>query len=130
MPGFARPAIRPPSRLPTIAAAEKVATNGQSRRGPGSSSGRVVRLIEEGRDGNDVVTQLAAVHRALDRAGFAIVSSGMREGFTSPDGIRAKDEATIQELFPTHLKVSRPRWPGSAPTPDAGWRYSTCRRNP
>ncbi len=38
--------------------------------------GGVIRLIEEGRDCRDVVNQLAAVNRALDKAGFAIVSTG------------------------------------------------------
>ena len=36
-------------------------------------------MVESGRDCTDVVTQLAAVSRALDRAGFKIVSSGMRQ---------------------------------------------------
>jgi Metal-sensitive transcriptional repressor len=36
-------------------------------------------MIESGRDCTEVVTQLAAVSRALDRAGFKIVASGMRQ---------------------------------------------------
>lgn len=36
-------------------------------------------MIEAGRDGKDVVAQLAAVSRALDRAGFTIVASGLHE---------------------------------------------------
>ncbi|MFE7720221.1 metal-sensitive transcriptional regulator [Nocardia rhizosphaerihabitans] len=36
-------------------------------------------MVEAGRDCKDVVTQLAAVSRALDRAGFTIVASGLRE---------------------------------------------------
>lgn len=36
----------------------------------------VITMIESGRDCKDVVTQLAAVSRALDRAGFKIVASG------------------------------------------------------
>ena len=63
--------------------------------------GGVIRLIEEGRDCRDVVTQLAAVSRALDRAGFAIVSSGMRECLTAPGGISAEDQATMEKLFLT-----------------------------
>ncbi|HZK36043.1 MAG TPA: metal-sensitive transcriptional regulator [Aeromicrobium sp.] len=38
----------------------------------------VITMIEAGRDCKDVVTQLAAVSKALDRAGFTIVASGMR----------------------------------------------------
>lgn len=70
------------------------------RRAQGQIGG-VIRLIEEGRDCKDVVTQLAAVNRALDRAGFAIVSSGMRECFTSEDGLRSEDQATMEKLFLT-----------------------------
>lgn len=41
--------------------------------------GGIVRMIEEGRDCADVVTQLAAASKALDRAGFRLVASGMRQ---------------------------------------------------
>ena len=70
------------------------------RRAQGQLGG-VIRLIEEGRDCKDVVTQLAAVNRALDRAGFAIVSSGMRQCLTSPDGMDEHDLATMEKLFLT-----------------------------
>lgn len=39
-------------------------------------------MIENGRDCTDVVTQPAAVSRALDRAGFKIVASGVRQCLT------------------------------------------------
>lgn len=70
------------------------------RRAQGQIGG-VIRLIEEGRDCKDVVTQLAAVNRALDRAGFAIVSSGMRECLSSEEGMQAEDQATMEKLFLT-----------------------------
>jgi DNA-binding FrmR family transcriptional regulator len=70
------------------------------RRAQGQIGG-VIRLIEEGRDCKDVVTQLAAVNRALDRAGFAIVSSGMRSCLTTPEGISAEDQAAMEKLFLT-----------------------------
>jgi DNA-binding FrmR family transcriptional regulator len=70
------------------------------RRAQGQIGG-VIRLIEEGRDCKDVVTQLAAVNRALDRAGFAIVSSGMRQCLTSPDGIDDDEQAAMEKLFLT-----------------------------
>lgn len=70
------------------------------RRAQGQIGG-VIRLIEEGRDCKDVVTQLAAVNRALDRAGFAIVSSGLRECLSAPGGINAADRAAMERLFLT-----------------------------
>lgn len=39
----------------------------------------VLRMLEEGRDCEAVVTQLAAVSKAVSRAGFAIISSGMQQ---------------------------------------------------
>ncbi len=47
------------------------------RRAQGQLSG-VISMIEEGEDCVDVLQQLAAVSRALDRAGFKIVATGMR----------------------------------------------------
>lgn len=41
--------------------------------------GGIVRMLEEQRDCADVVTQLAAASRALDRTGFRLLSAGMRQ---------------------------------------------------
>lgn len=41
--------------------------------------GGVVRMLEEGRDCREVVTQLAAVERALDRAAFRLLTGGLRQ---------------------------------------------------
>ncbi len=70
------------------------------RRAQGQLGG-VIRLIEEGRDCKDVVTQLAAVAKAVDRAGFAIIASGLRDCLASPDGISEADKATMEKLFLT-----------------------------
>ncbi|MFF0546369.1 metal-sensitive transcriptional regulator [Nocardia thailandica] len=51
------------------------------RRAQGQLAG-VIAMIEDGRDCKDVVTQLAAVSKALDRAGFKIVATGLRECLT------------------------------------------------
>ena len=55
------------------------------RRAQGQLAG-VISMIEQGRDCKDVVTQLAAVSRALDRAGFKIVATGLRECVSGADG--------------------------------------------
>ncbi|MGA9374910.1 MAG: metal-sensitive transcriptional regulator, partial [Mycobacterium sp.] len=55
-----------------------VAVLNRLRRAQGQLAG-VISMIEQGRECKDVVTQLAAVSRALDRAGFKIVATGMRE---------------------------------------------------
>ncbi|MER5434500.1 metal-sensitive transcriptional regulator [Streptomyces sp. NPDC002588] len=71
------------------------------RRAQGQLAG-VIRMIEEGRDCEDVVTQLAAVSRALDRAGFAIIATGLEQCMTSEDAeVRdsAQMRARLEKLF-------------------------------
>jgi DNA-binding FrmR family transcriptional regulator len=48
------------------------------RRAEGQIRG-VIAMIEDGRDCAEVVTQLAAVSRALDRAGFKIIARGLQQ---------------------------------------------------
>ena len=59
----------------------------------------VLRMLEAGRDCEDVVTQLAAVSRALDRAGFAIVATGLRQCLTTGDGLDSVDAKKMEKLF-------------------------------
>lgn len=62
--------------------------------------GGIIRMIEEGRDCSDVVTQLAAAARALDRAGFKIIATGMRQCMVEDEkGTRHVDEAELERLF-------------------------------
>jgi len=61
--------------------------------------GGVLRMLEEGRECEDVVTQLAAVSRALDRAGFAIVATGLQHCLTNGDGIDGADVKKMEKLF-------------------------------
>ncbi|MER6621320.1 metal-sensitive transcriptional regulator [Streptomyces sp. NPDC000931] len=68
------------------------------KRAQGQLAG-VVRMLEEGRDCEDVVTQLAAVNRALDRAGFAIVASGLKECLTQEGGAESLDTRKMEKLF-------------------------------
>jgi DNA-binding FrmR family transcriptional regulator len=69
------------------------------RRAQGQLAG-VIAMIEQGRDCKDVVTQLAAVSRALDRAGFKIVATGLRECVSGaqPKGGQMT-EAELEKLF-------------------------------
>lgn len=69
------------------------------RRAQGQLAG-VIAMIEAGRDCKDVVTQLSAVSRALDRAGFKIVASGMRQCLNVADGEAAPmTEQELEKLF-------------------------------
>ncbi len=60
--------------------------------------GGIVRMIEEGRDCKDIVTQLAAVSKALDRAGFSVIALGLRQCITDPDS-HEMDVESMQKLF-------------------------------
>ncbi len=61
--------------------------------------GGVLRMLEEGRECEDVVTQLAAVSRALDRAGFAIVATGLQQCLAQGDGVDSVDVQKMEKLF-------------------------------
>ncbi len=72
------------------------------RRAQGQLGG-VITMIEQGRDCKEVVTQLAAVSRALDRAGFKIVATELRECLSgeSAEGAEPISEAELEKLFLT-----------------------------
>ncbi|GAA4659786.1 metal-sensitive transcriptional regulator [Arthrobacter cryoconiti] len=57
----------------------------------------VTRMLEEGRDCKDVVTQLAAVSKALDRAGFVIIATGLEQCITREDASMNKKD--LEKLF-------------------------------
>jgi DNA-binding FrmR family transcriptional regulator len=63
------------------------------RRAQGQLAG-VISMIEDGRECKDIVIQLAAVSKALDRAGFKIVATGLRECAT---GAGAGDKTPLTE---------------------------------
>ncbi|UGT67854.1 metal-sensitive transcriptional regulator [Nocardia gipuzkoensis] len=74
------------------------------RRAQGQLAG-VIAMIEDGRDCKDVVTQLAAVSKALDRAGFKIVATGLRECLIDTgEGERAP--MSIEELEKLFLALA------------------------
>ncbi|MET9030207.1 metal-sensitive transcriptional regulator [Nocardia sp. NPDC004168] len=74
------------------------------RRAHGQLAG-VIAMIEQGRDCKDVVTQLAAVSKALDRAGFKIVATGLRECLANPDAETA-DPMTVDQLEKLFLALA------------------------
>jgi DNA-binding FrmR family transcriptional regulator len=61
--------------------------------------GGVIRMIEEGQDCSKVVTQLAAASKALDKAGFKIIATGLEQCLLEDEGTRAVDQAELERLF-------------------------------
>lgn len=58
----------------------------------------VIGAVEQGKPCRDIVTQLAAVSSALDRAGFAIVSTAMKDCIADPEGAEQREGLTTDEL--------------------------------
>ena len=52
----------------------------------------IARMVEEGRDCRDVVTQLQAATRALERARVKLLVSGLRHCALLPDGEQQSSE--------------------------------------
>lgn len=63
--------------------------------------GGIIQMIENGRQCTDVLTQIAAASRALDRAGFKLVATGLRECLSRTDGASddAPSEQELERLF-------------------------------
>jgi DNA-binding FrmR family transcriptional regulator len=68
------------------------------RRAQGQIGG-ILRMIDEGRDCQDIVTQLAAVNHALDRAGFSIIATGLKQCLTESGDKESVDVKTLEKLF-------------------------------
>jgi DNA-binding FrmR family transcriptional regulator len=61
--------------------------------------GGIVAMLEEGRSCQDIVTQMAAVSKAIDKAAFALISTGLRECIAENDGDVEAVTAQLEKLF-------------------------------
>lgn len=77
--------------------AEMQAVVKRLRRAQGQIGG-ILKMIEDGRSCQDIVTQLAAASKALDRAGFAVITVGLRQCITDPES-QELDVAAMEKLF-------------------------------
>lgn len=62
----------------------------------------VINMIEDDRSCGDIVTQLAAVSKALDRAGFKVVATGLKQCWEDGD----KAPMTAEELEKLFLSLA------------------------
>ncbi len=74
------------------------------RRARGQLDG-VIAMVEQGRSCRDIVTQLAAASKAIDRAGFKLLATGLRQCLT-PDGQDESDPMTPEELEKLFLSLA------------------------
>ncbi len=58
----------------------------------------VIRMLEEGAECEDALTQLAAVNKAIGRGGYALVATGLQKCLVEegPDSVDAKK---LEKLF-------------------------------
>ncbi|WP_330178613.1 metal-sensitive transcriptional regulator [Nocardia sp. NBC_01503] len=58
----------------------------------------VIRMMEDGADCEDILTQLAAVNKALSRSGYALVATGLQHCLVK-DGPDSVDTKKLEKLF-------------------------------
>jgi len=69
------------------------------KRAQGQLAG-VIRRVDEGGECEDVVIQLAAVSKALDRAAFAVMAAGIQECLSQEDSdAREANMARLEKVF-------------------------------
>jgi DNA-binding FrmR family transcriptional regulator len=63
--------------------------------------GGIIRMVEQGRECQDVVQQLAAVGRAVDRVGLRLMTGQLRQCLADVDAARGEgyDETKFERLF-------------------------------
>lgn len=61
--------------------------------------GAVIAAVEADADCRDVVQQLAAVSKALDRAGFLVIATALQDCLTSPDDESKPRPDELEKLF-------------------------------
>jgi DNA-binding FrmR family transcriptional regulator len=60
----------------------------------------VIGMLEENKDCTEVVTQLAAVSRALERTGFKLIASGLKQCIAAREaGEPSADEVRLEKLL-------------------------------
>ncbi|MBA4247195.1 MAG: cytoplasmic protein [Microbacterium sp.] len=89
--------------MTTIPASEVKSITNRLRRAQGQL-GAVLTMIDEGRDCRDIVTQLSAASSAIDRAGFAIIASALKECLR--DGENGGDPVEVADLEKLFLSLA------------------------
>jgi DNA-binding FrmR family transcriptional regulator len=68
--------------------------------------GAVISMVEQGKDCRSVVTQLSAVSSALDKAGFAIIATAMKQCVAEEGSSDAKGDLSVEDLEKLFLSLS------------------------
>lgn len=65
----------------------------------------IERMLDEGRDCRDIVTQIAAANRALEQAGFRLVSAGLAYCLADPEKAEAEGYP-LEEVEKLFLRIA------------------------
>ncbi|GLB65382.1 hypothetical protein NCCP2495_32620 [Dietzia sp. NCCP-2495] len=66
----------------------------------------VIDMVEDDRSCTEIITQLAAVSKALDRAGFKIISENIQECVAREGAGKGTDGVTLDELEKLFLSLA------------------------
>jgi DNA-binding FrmR family transcriptional regulator len=66
----------------------------------------VITMVEQGKDCRSVVTQLSAVSGALDKAGFAIIATAMKECVAGEGKPQKEGALAVEDLEKLFLSLS------------------------
>ena len=61
--------------------------------------GAVARMLEEGRNCEEIVTQMSAVSKAVNTAAFTLISASLKECFVDDKSNSEQVSAQLQKLF-------------------------------
>lgn len=59
----------------------------------------VIRMLEEGRNCEEIVTQIAAVNKAINTAAFTLISTSLKECIVDGKSNAEDVQAKLQKLF-------------------------------
>lgn len=66
----------------------------------------LITAVESEASCRDVVTQLAAVTHALNRAGYVVIAHAMQDCLTDPEAVEAREGLTTEELEKLFLSLA------------------------
>ncbi|MEB4616659.1 metal-sensitive transcriptional regulator [Leucobacter sp. M11] len=94
-----------PVPAPESDAETRRAVRNRLRRAQGQLAA-LIDAVDDGADCRDAVTQLSAVSRALDRAGFLMIAHAMRDCVTVTEEDRPEGTPTVAELEKLFLTLA------------------------
>lgn len=83
----------------TLESEEQVAAITKRLKRAHGQMGAIIRMLEEGRSCEDVVTQMSAVGKAINTAAITLISASLKECIESGQADTAAITARLQKLF-------------------------------